>query len=224
MPANLPRAIYIAGSIVILSHLINDFAPAPNPWAIVWKAAGVVILALYCFSRRAPVAGAAMLLCAAGDVFLEINGMFVYGMAAFGLGHVGYIACFAGWMRRLGVNRRDLPVAVGIIAISLGMLVWFFPDMGSLTVPGLAYQAIITTMVVTALLARAPMTARLGAVVFMLSDSLIALGLYKHIGVPPGSVWITYAIAQMMIAWGLGRPYPKAAAPRAPNSAEPTRT
>jgi hypothetical protein len=52
---------------------------------------------------------------------------------------------------------------------------------------------------------KSPMLARLGAVVFMLSDTLIAIGKFTTTDVPPGSVWITYAGAQIMIAWGLSR-------------------
>jgi hypothetical protein len=39
---------------------------------------------------------------------------------------------------------------------------------------------------------------------FMLSDTLIAVGLFTDIDPFPGSVWITYAAAQIMIAWGMG--------------------
>jgi uncharacterized membrane protein YhhN len=211
----IPRALFLLGAVVTLSHLANDFLDIGLPWGPVWKASGIVLLGLYALTRRAWVTGVALLLCAAGDVFLELDGLFVFGMAAFGLGHVGYIVCFLGWMRALGQNRRDLAVALLVVAISVGLLVWFFPDMGSLTVPGIAYQTIITLMVCTALLAKAPMAARLGAVIFMVSDSLIALGLYKHLDVVPGSVWLTYAIAQISIAWGLGREIPARRAPKA---------
>jgi uncharacterized membrane protein YhhN len=77
--------------------------------------------------------------------------------------------------------------------------------MGDLLIPALVYQLIITTMVATAMVVKAPMLARLGAVVFMLSDTLIAIGKFMTTDVPPGSVWITYAGAQIMIAWGLSR-------------------
>lgn len=213
------RILFYAGALIALSHLADEWLKLPIPWGPAWKAAGIVLLGIYALSQRAWVAGVALFLCAAGDVFLELDGWFVAGMAAFGLGHIGYIACFAGWIRANGYNKRDMPVALFVIVISSALLVWFFPDMGSLTIPGIAYQIIITAMVCIALLARAPMMARLGAVMFMISDSLIALGLYKDIAVIPGSVWLTYAIAQIMIAWGLARPYP-----RAPKRAEPTRT
>ena len=54
-----------------------------------------------------------------------------------------------------------------------------------------------------AFIVKAPVMARLGAVLFMLSDTLIAAGRFASVDVPPGSVWITYAGAQIMIAWGM---------------------
>jgi uncharacterized membrane protein YhhN len=49
------------------------------------------------------------------------------------------------------------------------------------------------------------MLARIGAVMFMLSDSLIAADRFAGADSLPGSVWITYAAAQIMIAWGMSR-------------------
>jgi uncharacterized membrane protein YhhN len=77
--------------------------------------------------------------------------------------------------------------------------------MGDLLVPALIYQAIITTMVATAFVVKAPMLARLGAVIFMISDTLIAAEKFANVDVFPGAVWITYAGAQIMMAWGMSR-------------------
>ena len=90
-----------------------------------------------------------------------------------------------------------------LLGVSIGLLVWLFPGMGELTGPALAYQLIITTMVCMAFIVKAPVMARLGALLFMLSDTLIAAGRFANVDVPPGSVWITYAGAQIMIAWVL---------------------
>ena len=63
-------------------------------------------------------------------------------------------------------------------------------------------------MVATAFIVKAPMLARLGAVIFMISDTLIAAGKFADIAAPPGSVCITYAAAQIMMAWGMSRVAP----------------
>jgi len=194
---------FAVAALVAMSHLANDWLELAQPWGLVWKASGIVLLGLYALSQRAWLAGLALLLCATGDVLLEI--VFVAGMAAFALGHIVYIFCFLEWGRVLGANKRDYPAAGIVIIASLLLMGWFFPGLGELMIPALIYQLIITTMVATALVVKAPMMARLGAVLFMISDTLIAVGKFTNVDVPPGSVWITYAGAQIMIAWGLSR-------------------
>ncbi|MEZ5939653.1 MAG: lysoplasmalogenase [Hyphomonadaceae bacterium] len=200
---NARLAFFCFAALVAMSHLANDWIDLAPPGGLVWKAGGIVLLGIYALWRRAWLAGIALLFCAAGDVLLEI--VFVAGMAAFALGHIVYILCFLEWRRVAGANMRDLPVAGLVLAVSVGLLVWFFPGMGDLTIPAVVYQAIITVMVLTAILVKAPMTARLGAVLFMISDTLIAVGKFTDLRAPPGSVWITYAGAQIMIAWGLSQ-------------------
>ena len=205
---NTRTLFFILAAIVAMSHLANEWVDMAPPGGLVWKAAGIVLLGLYALSMRAWLAGAALLFCAAGDVLLEL--VFVYGMAAFAVGHLFYIACFLEWGRILGLNKRDFPVVILVLIVSVALMAWFLPGMQAegLLIPGLAYQVIITGMVCSAFIVKAPMLARLGAVVFMLSDTLIAVGLFAKIGVPPGSVWITYAGAQIMMAWGMSRVAP----------------
>jgi len=203
---NMRSALFILAAIVAMSHLANEWVNLAPPSGLVWKAAGIVLLGLYALSQRAWLAGAALLFCAAGDVLLEL--VFVYGMAAFAIGHLFYIACFLEWGRILGLNKRDFPVVILVLIVSVALMAWFLPGMGDLLIPGLAYQLIITAMVCSAFIVKAPMLARLGAVVFMLSDTLIAVGIFANMDVPPGSVWITYAGAQIMMAWGMSRVAP----------------
>jgi uncharacterized membrane protein YhhN len=161
-----------------------------------------VLLGLYALMSGARLAALGLFFSAAGDVLLELDGLFVGGMAAFGLAHICYAAVFVGIIRRDGVNKNAWPLALLVLAISIGLGVWLAPGMAELTAPALAYQAIISAMVVTAVLSKAPILARIGAVVFMLSDTLIAVGMFRGIDVVPGAVWLTYAAAQIMLAWG----------------------
>jgi uncharacterized membrane protein YhhN len=195
--------LFLAGAIVALSHLANEWVNLAHPGGLVWKAAGIVLLGLYALSQRAWLAGAALLFCAAGDVLLEL--VFIAGMGAFAIGHIFYVLAFLEWGRILGPNKRDHPVAVLVVIVSLLLLSWLLPGMGDLLIPALIYQAIITMMVATAFVVKAPMLARLGAVIFMISDTLIAAETFANVDVLPGAVWITYAGAQIMIAWGMSR-------------------
>ena len=198
---NALNVFFVIAALVAMSHLANDWVRMADPGGLVWKAIGIVLLGLYALAKRAWIAGLGLLFCAAGDVLLEL--VFVAGMGAFAIGHIFYIAAFAEWGRVLGLNKRDMPVAILVVLISIALLVWFLPGMGDLLIPGILYQIIITIMVASAFIVKAPMLARLGAVLFMISDTLIALGLFTDMKAPPGSVWITYAGAQIMIAWGM---------------------
>lgn len=202
-PASL---LLFAGAAVALSHLADQWLNLEQPWGPVWKASGIVLLGLYAFSQRAPLAGLGLLFSAAGDVLLELDGLFVFGMAAFGVAHVFYSICFANLIRRDGPNIAGWPFAVCVLAISIVLAVWMAPGMGALLAPALIYQVVISIMVILALLSKAPLAARIGAILFMLSDTLIAVGMFRDIDTLPGSVWITYAAAQILLAWGLTRP------------------
>lgn len=203
---NTRTLLFLAGGAIALSHLANEWVSLAPPGGLVWKAAGIVLLGLYALRQRAWLAGAALLFCAAGDVLLEL--VFVAGMGAFAVGHVFYVLAFLEWGRILGPNKRDFPIAVLVVIVSLGLLGWLLPGMGDLLIPALIYQAIITTMVATAFVVKAPMLARLGAVIFMISDTLIAAEKFAGVDVFPGAVWITYAGAQIMMAWGMSRVAP----------------
>lgn len=195
--------LFIVAALVAMSHLANTWVRMADPGGLIWKAAGIVLLGLYTLSQRAWIAGAGLMFCALGDVLLEI--VFVWGMAAFAIGHIFYIFAFAEWGRVLGLNKRDFPVVILVLIVSAALLVWLLPGMGDLLIPALLYQAIITVMVCSAFVVKAPMLARLGAVMFMLSDTLIAAGRFADADIPVGSVWVTYALAQIMIAWGMSR-------------------
>lgn len=200
--SNATRIVFYVGAAIALSHLANEWVSLAQPWGPAWKCAGIVVLGLYALMSGARLAALGFFFSAAGDVLLELDGLFVGGMAAFGLAHVCYTAVFIGIIRRHGANQGAWPLAALVIVASIALGVWLAPGMAELTAPALAYQAIISAMVVSAMLSKAPLVARVGAVVFMLSDTLIAAGMFRGIDVVPGAVWITYAAAQIMLAWG----------------------
>ncbi len=199
--------LFLAGALLAASHLANEWVRLDQPLGPVWKCSGIVVLGLYALSQRAILVGLGLLFSAAGDVLLELNGLFVGGMAAFGLAHVCYTAAFITIIRRDGLNKSGWPIAVAVIAATVALAIWFAPGQAEkgLTIPATAYSIIISIMVISAVMSKAPLMAKLGAVIFMLSDTLIAVGMFAKQPVPIGSVWITYAGAQIMLAWSLSR-------------------
>lgn len=198
------RALLPLGVLVALTYLASGLVGTSVIVESGWKAAGIVLFAAYAFWRGAPVAGAALLFGAGGDIALALRPpVFVAGIGLFGVGHTLYIAGFLLRIRSNGAARKRCWIAALIVIGSVALGVWNAPDMGAFLAPGLAYQALLTAMVVCAFLAPVSVIAGMGALSFMISDSMIGLELYKHIGNPPGAIWITYVAGQAMLAYAL---------------------
>jgi uncharacterized membrane protein YhhN len=93
--------------------------------------------------------------------------------------------------------------AVIIPAFALGYAAFLFPRLGALAVPVVLYMGAIVAMAVLSLRI-APVVVPVGAVLFMVSDSLLAFDKFVAGSAwfgPP--IWITYAAAQLLIAYGL---------------------
>lgn len=143
---------------------------------------------------------------AGGDLLLEL-GQFVPGLISFLIGHLFYIPAF------LGDERRLKPV-LGIPFIAYGIaLTWALAEgAGDLLVPVAVYAIVISVMAwrAAARIGTVPsisgLTTAVGAVSFVISDSLIAL---DRFGDPiPGARWwimTTYWAAQALIAYGAFR-------------------
>jgi uncharacterized membrane protein YhhN len=202
--AGAAQGAFIAGAAVAISFFLARIVEAPGLVAPLWKAAGIVLFGLSAAFAGAFLAAAALFASSAGDFFLELRPPhLVAGMAAFAIAHLFYIAAFARRLRRGGLDRRGVAPAAAVALISVMLFFWFRPGMGALIVPGLVYHAVLTAMVILALVAPVPRLARIGAVAFLISDTLIALGLYKNLGPFPLAIWGTYAAAQAMLARGL---------------------
>jgi uncharacterized membrane protein YhhN len=174
------------------------------------KTGSVLALALAGVAAGAPglvVAGLA--LGAAGDFFLSRAGTvaFLAGMAAFAAGHLAYGAEFLD----PGVWPPAFP-ALALTALGLSTEVWLAPRTGALRWPVRGYVAVITLMALAALTLPAPRwPALLGALLFLLSDLLLALELFVLSGGGPKRLarrvlWAAYWSGQALILWGMAPP------------------
>jgi uncharacterized membrane protein YhhN len=86
-------------------------------------------------------------------------------------------------------------------AAAYSAVLW--PNLGALAVPVVLYIGAIVVMAMLSLRVR-PIDVPLGAVLFMVSDSLISLEkfLWQAAWIGP-LVWITYALAQLLITRGM---------------------
>jgi sterol desaturase/sphingolipid hydroxylase (fatty acid hydroxylase superfamily)/uncharacterized membrane protein YhhN len=148
----------------------------------------------------------ALLFSLGGDVFLMFPGgvYFIPGLASFLVAHLFYIALFRqgqDWFP----NKRALAT---VLSIGAGMYALVWNGLGDpvLKVAVAAYVTVISLMVAQAigraqvLGSTASRGVALGACVFMVSDSLIAIDKFLA-PVPLSSLWIlvTYYAAQMLI-------------------------
>lgn len=180
----------------------------PYPGAVMLKTAMCILLAGYAWQAQQKLLVVALLCSAAGDAFLGIDGerLFVPGLASFLVAHVFYTVLFVrGGSPALSRRRRIVFAAIVAFAVGYATVLW--PLLGALRWPVAAYMTVITVMALCSLRMRSPLLP-LGAILFMISDSLIALGKFQLAAEWLGpSVWITYAAAQLLLTYGLvGRP------------------
>ena len=139
-----------------------------------------------------------------GDLFL-ISGqrqLFLMGLAAFFLGHLGFGAAFLAH----GVNGAWTLAALVALLIPLGVVIrWLHPSLGEMRYPVYAYIGIITLMVALSAGAwgkEGSMLMLAGAVLFYVSDVFVARERFvtpdvwnRYLGLP------LYYTAQALLAY-----------------------
>lgn len=199
----------------------------PFPGSVVLKALGMAPLAVLTFRvlrkaerttggaarpgvRDSNNLAAALTLSCIGDVLLHLGSRRYFGLAlgAFLLAHVAYIRLFIrNWPRPLRPDGLQLSLAAAVLVYSLVVTGWLSTGLGGYAVPVIVYSAAITAMTVSAILAgfSTPLV-WIGAMLFVVSDSLIAAGRFKA-ALPLAAylVWPTYYLGQYAIAVGFLR-------------------
>jgi uncharacterized membrane protein YhhN len=145
-----------------------------------------------------------------GDDLLLYDGYFLAALGSFLVAHIMYIIFF------LKIRYSNPPVPLckyPLILLTAAAVILFIlfmaPYLGSLTIPVIIYAAVISIMLLSALHAfhfrrqRAGLYCVSGALLFVISDALIATGKFYH---PfPGSsilVMLTYGVAQYALVYG----------------------
>ncbi len=201
----------IAALFALLYLFIPDFPDAS--YAPLIKAAPLWILAFMAFmardiSRRTRLM-LALLLSGFGDLFLSLNmdNSFALGMGAFLLAQLIFISCF--WPRRQPVNALglEIKVALGMVIFwAVFLAFWLLPLAGKDAPALTVYFSALTVMVLLALASDAPHIAKFGAVLFLISDSLIGIDRFAH-AIPERHLAVmgSYYLAQAFLFWGLMR-------------------
>ncbi|WP_262848076.1 lysoplasmalogenase [Mumia quercus] len=195
--------VFVALSVVHVALVGLDAGPVES----VTKALLVPALAVWVVAVGGPrLLVAALFFSWIGDVALEIDGLFLLGMAGFALAHV----CFVTWFVRNGalegLRRRWWVVLVGLAAWGVTIASLWGPlgeEEPGLRAPILVYSLLLTATAVTAF--GVSVVAGVGGALFLLSDTLIALDIAGMSRPEPGGVWVmvTYLVAQLLLAVGI---------------------
>lgn len=154
-----------------------------------------------------------------GDVFLIFqhrNSLyFMLGLGAFLIAHLTYVYTYKK-ARIEGVETHGLLSTQRIrytfmlILAGLGLVYVLFPYLGDMMIPVIVYASVIVLMAIYALnrFGKTSLSSFflvfLGAIVFMVSDSTLAINKFMQ-PIPYAGVWImlTYILAQYLIVEGL---------------------
>jgi uncharacterized membrane protein YhhN len=207
------------GAVYLATQSIQPF-----PGSIVLKALSIAPLAVLAFrllggtkphgiewlrDRDNVILGMALSFSCLGDIFLDLPGnFFIQGLVSFLVAHFIYILLFVrNWPRPLRPNGLQLALSAAVLISSLLLSNWLSPNLGAMAKPVMVYICAITVMVVSSILAGfSKPYVWMGAVLFMISDSMIAAGRFKTpVPLAEYLIWATYYLGQYGIAIGFLR-------------------
>ena len=218
---NIWKSIFIAVSVIQLAALIFNWPtlvfatkpllmPALAAWLLAETRPGR-------FLRGAWLAGLAF--STLGDVLLMMKAegkgeiFFILGLGAFLLAHVFYIGGLWFLLNgKKGFLRLNPLWAAPFVLYLLALLGWLWPGIpAGLHLPVGAYGIVITTMALSVMQLRTHIPnpvfgiMMLGAAMFVLSDSLLAMGKFGGVATGSISIMATYIIGQALLAQGVMR-------------------
>lgn len=154
----------------------------------------------------------ALLLSWLGDVLLLFESRdslyFILGLSAFLLAHVAYIIFFNRLRRVEGIALKPM-LFLPVLVYYIGLISLLYSHLGAMKLPVVVYGAVISAMLATALhlkslrgSAAGPLFL-LGAALFVLSDSLLAVNKFLEPFTGAGLlIMLTYGLAQFFIVRG----------------------
>lgn len=139
-----------------------------------------------------------------GDIALmgDGDGFFVVGLLAFLVAQICYIVAFRA-SAALGPLRTMPWLAIPYLVYGAWLLLALAPDLGGLLVPVAIYAATLVGMAILAT-GVSPTTA-VGAILFVVSDSILAATTFSDLLPAAASNWVmpTYLVGQLLIVAGV---------------------
>ena len=195
--------IFLAFAILFIGLLPLE----PYPGNFVIKAIPAISLAVLAFiavlDLRGKLLFAALLLCAAADVALELDAgkYFIIGLGLFLIAHILFIVTFS---RDFKAQKSQIPVIILLIVYAKMMAFVLTPGLKEMAIPVYIYLTAITLMGIFAAMRASKNDFTLyGAISFIVSDSMIAVNKFM-MPVPAADyfIMITYYLALSLITFG----------------------
>jgi uncharacterized membrane protein YhhN len=170
----------------------------------IFKASSIVILGLIALVARSRLLAAGLLFGALGDALLAWSpDTFLFGAAAFLIGHLFYIALFMRSGIGLSATLIKPPRLIGAIALISAAFVMtslLVPADNAMFAPLSIYTGVLTFMALTSFTLPAKRwLVMAGAVLFFISDGFVAWNMFHHDPDPTLAFWRSFA--GWMIYW-----------------------
>ena len=217
MPRQLALCIFILSSV---GNLAGKFIGG-HILAMCTKPLIVPSLALFCWlllkeddvrGRRVVTLMLAMSFGTLGDVLLMFNGQgfFLAGLFAFLIGHLFYL-CTIPFPDKNGHKRIFSVALFTLLIIIMSIASQFFAVKGFMGICVTAYACVFAFVIHAGIMAAIDTKSRLyvvtviGYVLFVISDTILATGVFTGIKIPLHGFWVmlTYCLAQFLIAVSL---------------------
>lgn len=205
---NALRSRWLIGfAVAFVAHLVLIAADL-SPWDTVTKCLLAPLLAAWVAQQGGPrVIVVALFFCFLGDLFLDLgDDWFLVGMAAFAAAHVCFVTFF---VRRGSLDAlRSRPWIVAILLLAaIALLAWVW---GGLE-PGLRGPVVVYALLLSATAATSlavDLRAGIGALLFLFSDAVIALGIADRVPQDTAQslvIMVTYGLALFFLATAIVR-------------------
>lgn len=181
----------------------------PFDWDWIIKIVPIVLLLQLAISKAAGktrvLLATGLVFSGIGDVLLSLDGLFIVGLASFLLAQLTYAGLF---LTQSNWSKQRLPWAGLIVLYTVLCTIFIIPKTGYLQLVITAYMIAISLMAISAGFRKDKhyLLVAMGALIFMISDTLIAISKFIEPFAFSGAVIMgTYYIAQACITLGIVR-------------------
>ncbi|MFD2915319.1 lysoplasmalogenase [Psychroserpens luteus] len=208
----------IVYSLIVIAELITGSLEDFSSLHYLFKPAIVISLLIFFLlkcktlnKKLRLIIASALLFSLAGDILLmfvdKSPNYFLFGLVAFLIAHVMYVIAF---LKHRNKTLNPFGFIAFLIVYAAGLFYLVKDGLNEMLIPVLIYMLVILSMSTAAYLRKGTVSKLsytlvfLGALFFMLSDSILALNkFYEPLAYSNISIMLTYAIAQYLIIFGI---------------------